>query len=143
MESGFIYAIGAAVLWGLIYAIDQKILSGVAPMTMTFISAVMAAVIVLPFLFLNEGLTQNLLVFGKTNWALITICVVLATVANFFIFSSIKSLNASTASIIEISYPFFVVLFSYALFHSTPNVYFFIGGILVFLGSFIIIKFAS
>jgi len=57
MESGFIYAIGAAVLWGLIYAIDQKILSSVAPMTMTFVSAVMAAVIVLPFLFLNEGLT--------------------------------------------------------------------------------------
>ncbi|MBU0721939.1 DMT family transporter [Patescibacteria group bacterium] len=70
------------------------------------------------------------------------ISIILGTLANFFIFSGIKRLDASTASIVEISYPFFIVLFSYVLFRSTPNIYFFIGGILVFIGSVIIIKFA-
>ncbi len=58
------------------------------------------------------------------------------------VFSGIKNLNASIVSMIEIVYPFFVVLFSYFIFRSTPNVYFFVGGFLVFVGSMIIIKFA-
>ena len=142
MDIGFIYAIGAAITWGLVYAIDQKILSGVSPLTLLFIDSILAAVIMLPFVFFDSGSVKNLLNFGKTTWFLIIISIVLATLANFLIFSGIKNLDASTASIIEISYPFFVVLFSYILFRSTPNIYFFIGGLLVFAGTFIIIKFA-
>ncbi|MEK7501688.1 MAG: DMT family transporter [Patescibacteria group bacterium] len=142
METGFIYAIGAAITWGLVYTIDQKILSGVSPMTLLFIDSIIAAVIMLPFMFFSDGSIKNLFIPGKTNLSLIILSVVLATLANFLIFSGIKNLNASTASMIEIAYPFFVVLFSYIFFRSSPNIYFFIGGILVFIGSVIIIKFA-
>ncbi len=142
METGFIYAIGAAITWGLVYAIDQKILSSVPPLTLLFIDSTITAIIMLPFIFFSNGSIKDIVISGKANWALIIISVVLATLANFLIFSGIKNLNASTASIIEIAYPFFVVLFSYVLFRSTPNIYFFIGGILVFIGSVIIIKFA-
>lgn len=142
METGFIYAIGAAVTWGLVYAIDQKILSGVAPMTLLFVDSIIAAVIMLPFVFFSNGSIKGVLASGATNLSLIVLSVALATLANFLIFSGIKNLDASTASIIEIAYPFFVVLFSYILFRSTPNIYFFIGGTLVFIGSMIIIKFA-
>lgn len=142
METGFIYAIGAAITWGLVYVIYQTILYNVAPMTFLFVESIIAALIMLPFVFFDNGSVKEVLVSSKTNLFLILISVVLATLANFLIFSSIKNLNASTASIIEISYPFFVVLFSYVLFRSTPNIYFFIGGLLIFIGSFIIIKFA-
>ena len=142
METGYIYAIGAAITWGLVYAIDQKILSDVPPITLLFTDSIIAAVVMLPFIFFSNGSIKDVLVSGKTNWTLIIISVVLATLASFLIFSGIKNLNASTASIIEIAYPFFVVLFSYILFRSTPNIYFFIGGTLVFIGSIIIIKFA-
>ena len=142
METGFIYVIGAAITWGLVYAIDQKILSGIAPMTLLFIDSIIAALIMLPFIFFSNGSTKDVVVSGKTDWSLIILSVALGTLANFLIFSGIKNLNASTASIIEIAYPFFVVLFSYILFRSTPNIYFFIGGILIFVGSIIIIKFA-
>jgi len=142
METGFIYAIGAAITWGLVYAIDQKILSGVAPMTLLFIDSIIAAIIVLPFMFFSSGSIKDVIIAGRMNLSLIIITVALATLADFFIFSGIKNLNASTASIIEISYPFFVVLFSYIFFRSTPNIYFFIGGILILVGSIIIIKFA-
>lgn len=142
MESGFIYAIGAAITWGLVYAIDQKILSGITPMTLLFIDSILAVIIMLPFVFFSNGSIKEVFVSSKSNWSLIILSVALATLANFFIFSGIKNLDASTASIIEIAYPFFVVLFSYILFRSTPNIYFFLGGILVFAGCAIIIKFA-
>jgi len=143
MEAGYIFAIGAAITWGLVYAIDQKILNGVSPMTLVFINAITTAVIVSPFIFFNNGSIKEALVSGKTNWGLVSISVVLATLANFLILSGIKNINAPAASIIEITYPFFVVLFSYILFRSTPNVSFFIGGSFILFGSIIIIKFAK
>jgi len=142
MQIGFIYAIGAAVTWGLVYAIDQKILSNVPPMTLLFIDSIITAIVMLPFVFWSNGSIKDTLISGKTNWSLITLSVVLAALANFLIFSGIKNLDASTASIIEIAYPFFVVLFSYIFFRSSPNIYFFIGGVLIFVGSIIIIRFA-
>lgn len=142
MEIGFIYAITAAITWGLVYAIDQKILSGIAPITLLFINSIITAIIVLPFIFFDGGSIKSALLSGRENLTLIILSVVLATLASFLIFSGIKNLDASTASMIEIAYPFFVVLFSYIIFRSTPNIYFFIGGILIFIGSIIIIKFA-
>lgn len=142
MEPGFIYAIGAALTWGLVYAIDQKVLVAIEPVTLVFVNSILTTLIMLPFVFFSNGSIREVFVSGKTNWTLVIVSVVLATAANFFIFSSIKHLNASTASIIETSYPFFVVLFSYILFRSTPNIYFFIGGLLIFAGCIVIIKFA-
>lgn len=142
MNIGFIYALGAAIVWGLVYAVDQKILSSVSPVILLFITSLLATLITLPFMFFDNGSLKVLLGSGKTTLLLILISAFLATLANFLIFSGIKNLNASIASIIEIAYPFFVVIFSFLLFRSTLNVYFFIGGILIFIGSAIIIKFA-
>lgn len=142
MDIGFIYAIGAAITWGLVYTIDEKILSGVSPITLLFVYSILAAIIMLPFVFFDNGSIKNLFSSGKSYLALILVSALLAMLADFLILSGIKHLDASTASIIEIAYPFFVVLFSIILFKAVPNFYFFIGGVLIFLGSTIIIKFA-
>lgn len=142
MDVGFIYAISAAITWGLVYTIDQKILYTVTPLTLLFIHSALSALIVLPFIFFNNGPIKNLSSTGHLNLILIVISVILTTLANFFIFAGIKNSNASTTSIIEIAYPFFVVVFSYLIFRSTPNIYFFIGGVLIALGSIIILKLA-
>lgn len=142
MEIGFIYAIGAAITWGLVYAIDQKILSNITPISLLFINSIITAIIMLPFLFFSNNSVKQFLALDRFNLFLVIFEVLLVMLANFLIFSGIKHLDASTASIIEIAYPFFVVLFSYIIFRSTPNIYFFIGGILVFVGCVIIIKLA-
>lgn len=142
MEIGFIYAIGAAVTWGLVYALDQKILVNVSPATLLFVDSIMAAMIMLPFVFFDQGSIKELFTSGKSNLLIIFIAIFLTTFANFLVLSSIKHLDASTTSVIEIAYPFFVVLFSFILFRSTPNIYFFIGGAFVFVGSVIIVKLA-
>ena len=142
MDIGFIYAIGAAIIWGLVYAIDQKILATVSPMTLLFINSIMAVCIMFPFIFFDNGSVKTLFASGRNTIFLILISAILIIIANFLIFTSIKQLDASTASIVEIAYPFFVVLFSLILFKSTPNPSFFIGGLLIFVGSVIIIKFS-
>ncbi len=142
MEIGFIYAIGAAITWGLVYAIDQKILSNITPISLLFINSIITAIIMLPFLFFSNNSVKQFLALDRANLSLVIFEALLVMLANFLIFSGIKNLDASTASIIEIAYPFFVVLFSYIIFRSTPNIYFFLGGALVFLGSVVIIKLA-
>ena len=139
-NTGLFYAIGAAVVWGLVYTIDQKILSEVSPLMLLFINSIVTVVILLPFVFFTN--TKIVFEVGKMGLLLILGASLLAALANFFIFSSIKSLNASTASIIEVSYPFFVVLFSFIIFRAVPNIYFFLGGALIFAGTFVIIKLA-
>ena len=141
METAFIYAITAAITWGLVYTIDQKILTGVAPRTLLFIDSVVTAVMLVPFILLSKASIRQALVTNQVSWPLIVFAAILAGLANFLIFSGIKSLKASTASVIEITYPFFVVLFTYLLFHSIPNLYFFVGGVVVFIGSIVVIKF--
>jgi len=87
MNAGFLYAIGAALTWGLVYAFDQKILSDSAPLAYLFINSLLSAILVLPFLFFDHGSIRSILSSGRTILLLIVLSVILATVANFLIFS--------------------------------------------------------
>ena len=138
---GFLYAVAAAVIWGLSYTLDQKILTKISPLTLIFVGSLLGALITLPFALADRQSIKTLLESGKNNFLLIFAAVALATLGGFFIFSSIKILGASTASLFEIAYPFFVVLFSFLIFKTTPNLSFMVGAILMFLGSFVIIRF--
>ena len=60
--------------------------------------------------------------------------------ASVLLFVSIDSKNATLASLIEISYPVFVVLFAYVLFRDVHlNASVLVGGLLVFAGVAIIV----
>lgn len=142
MDIGFIYAIGAAILWGLVYTIDQKILYGVSPFIYLFVTSVLVVIIMIPFAFYHNESIKNLFHVSKITWYLFFLSAGLTTLASFFILSGVKNLGASTVSIIEIAYPPFVILFSFIFFRAIPNIYFFIGGTLIFIGSLIIIKFS-
>lgn len=144
MWFGYVLAGAAAVGWGLTYAIDQKILGHISPVTLLFVQSAMTTVLLLPLALLRVGGGESLwsLELGRVNWIYFIVAIVVATLANLLILTSVKLLGASTASIFEIAYPFFVVLFSFWLFRSTPNIYFFLGGGLIFLGSLVIIKWA-
>ena len=138
---GFLYAVGAAITWGLVYTIDQKILTNISPLTLLFIDSLITALIMMPFFFLDKKPIMNLVHSGKVNLLLIFISLLLAVVANFLIYSGIKTIGASMASIFEISYPLFVVLFSFLFFRTSVNTAFLIGAFLIFVGSIIILKF--
>lgn len=136
---GFMYAIGAAISWGFVYALSQKILTKFSPIYFLFISSVVTVIVLLPYVLLNSP-QINIFNVNKNDLILTIVAIFGGIAANILIFSAIKTLGASYASFLEISYPFFVVLFSVILFKTSPNIYFYIGGLLIFIGSFIITK---
>lgn len=141
--TGYLYAIGAAVIWGLVYTIDQRILRGASPFALLFVDSLITALILLPFLFFDKSALASLAGATTRTWLLIVASLVLAALANFLIFSSIKIIGASYASIFEIAYPFFVVAFSYFAFSAVPSLYFLLGAVLIFSGSAIIVFFSK
>ena len=138
---GFIYAIGAALAWGLAYTIDQKILADTSPAVLLFISFIIGAILLLPAVLTQGGSLVSVLNLGKTRLLLILFSIALATLANYLIFASIARLGASLASVFEIAYPFFVFLFSFLIFGSELNIYVIAGSLLIFAGSAIIMRF--
>jgi drug/metabolite transporter (DMT)-like permease len=146
--TGYLYAIGAAITWGLVYTIDQRVLRSASPFALLFVDSIITAIILLPVLFLEKAPLASLTHTPLKTWVLIVVSILFvvvsilfAAVANYFIFSSIKLIDADHASIIEIAYPFFVVIFSYFAFAETPNLYFIFGTILIFAGSGLVIFF--
>ena len=141
MNIGFAYAVGAAITWGVVYTIDQKILVATSPLTLLFINSFITALIILPVLFIDRISIAALLASGKRNLVLVLVSITLAAVANYFIFAAIKHVGAAPASIIEIAYPFFVTLFTFIAFQTLPSIYTLAGGLLIFIGAAMITYF--
>lgn len=138
---GYIFAIGAAVAWGMVYTLDQKIMDKVSPLSLLFFSYVVSTLIVLPLMFLEKGSFQSIITSGKNNLGLLFISTFLTILASFLILSSVKILHAPTASVLEISYPLFVTLFAFLLYNEVITWQFVLGAVLVFSGTAIIIRF--
>ncbi len=139
---GIAYALGAAILWGLVYNLDQKILTKTSPLGILFIGSVITAVVTLPFALSNwESIKPALLSNNRQFLYFFIATQIIAILAEFFIFSSIKTVGASIASFFEIAYPLFVAIFAYIFFNGNLNIYFWVGASLMFLGGVIITRF--
>jgi drug/metabolite transporter (DMT)-like permease len=137
--NGFLYSIGAAITWGVVYTISQRILRIASPFALLFVDSLLTTILLLPFVLARRTSLSSLLTMPNKTWLLVLSSLILAAVATFFSFSGIRILGASTASTFEIAYPFFVVLFSYLVFGARPSIYLVIGALLVFAGSAIIL----
>lgn len=138
---GYILAIGAAMTWGMVCTLDQKIMNKLSPMVLLFVSYIISLLVLLPLMFFEKGSFQSILQAGKTHLGLLFISTLLTVLASILILSSVKILNASTASVLEISYPIWVIVFSYFLYRSHISWQFILGTLLVFSGVAIIIRF--
>jgi drug/metabolite transporter (DMT)-like permease len=139
---GLLFALGASVTWGMVYTLDQRILADISPIKLTFLAALVAALLTLPFVIKDIGSLRSVASMPATTLALIFVSIALGALANFFIYSGIQHLGASVASVFEISYPFFVVFFSLLIFGGNVSLPFIIGGAFMFVGAAIITLFA-
>lgn len=133
---GYFYAVISAILWGLIYTIHQKILTKTSPQLFLVINSIMYLMVVTPFLKSNEVFS---LTTDKFNAGLIICTSILSILGSYSILKAIQYLDASRASIIEISYPMFVMLFSWIAYRQQLGWKTLIGGLLVFMGSAIVV----
>jgi drug/metabolite transporter (DMT)-like permease len=140
MNFGYVFAFLAAITWGITYTLDQKILEKVSPLTLNSMYYFVSFMLTLPFLVYKKKELSIVFTNDKRFIYFLLANFTLAFLANYFITSGIKNLDASTASIIEITYPIFVIIFSIFVFKTMPNYLFFIGSAIVLLGIVLIIK---
>jgi drug/metabolite transporter (DMT)-like permease len=143
---GIIFAMLSAVIWGLVYALDEKILTKFSAIQMLLTEALLFIIIALPLMIITHQFSalKEVLVEGesRTQFLLLLVTIVISGLANLFILSSISRIGASTAAIFEIAYPFFVVVFGYFLYGKQISWQFAVGSACVFVGSVIIVKWA-
>lgn len=114
-------ALLAASLWGLSYAMAENVLKGGISSTslMAFYTWI-AAPIFTVIAWRNGSLRQGISLARENPSFIFSIValVVCYFIGNLLIYWAIKQKDATTVSLIEISYPLFVALFSYVIFNN-------------------------
>jgi len=136
----YVAATGAAIVWGIHYPLIDFAMKRLSVYGVLLIS-------VLPVLFLMPVFLRDLardvdtfkLLPANEQWLIAAIGLT-STLGAVLLYLSVSSKNATLASIIEITYPVFVVLFAYLLFrqvHINTSVIF--GGLMILAGASLII----
>jgi len=136
----YVYAFSASLIWGVHYVLLGRALTTISPISLYWLPTI-PLTLFLPFYY--KTLIQdyhNLL--QATNDVKISAGIVMFTsvIASLLLYKAIHSSNASLASLIEITYPVFVVIFAMVIFgenHLSSTVM--VGGSLIMLGTGIVI----
>lgn len=138
---GHVLAILAAVLWGLTYCLDERVLAGMSVFKLYFLHCLCGLVVAGAILLGQGGSPASLLTFdtSATSLPLVGLTLVTATAAALSILASIQLLGADKSAILEISYPLFVAIFSVLAFGGRLQPQVVVGGAFIFVGSVIIV----
>ncbi|MBU6310800.1 DMT family transporter [Patescibacteria group bacterium] len=142
MGIGIILALGAALSWGIVYALDQKILIELSPSTLLFLYSVTSAVLLLPFVLLDRNVVAQITTLSRETALYVGLSLVLSLIANALVLYSIQNLGAPTAAMLEITYPIFVVLAVLVLFKTVPSPFVLLGGAVILIGAMIVTYYA-
>ena len=146
-EKWMIYGLAAAILWGASYAASGPILRAGMPPLIFYCCYSLIGLITASTLFLIRGDKETLLSqlrglsAAHAGWFLFSL--VAASLAALMTYLAIGEKNATLASMIEISYPLFVVIFTWFFFQEfQPNAMTCLGSFFVIFGVMLILKYA-
>ncbi len=113
-----VYAIGAALLWGLDYTLTEKVLNRVTFSTLLTIELFFGFLGMLGLSLLTGVFWPELSAILRSKQTLlwVLVIVIVFNTANGLIVASIGAKNATIAGLIEISYPLFIAAFTWLLF---------------------------
>jgi drug/metabolite transporter (DMT)-like permease len=136
----YVSAIGAALVWGIHYPLLDHALKRLSLFTVLFLT-VLPMLLAAPFYYPQLAVDAGSI--ARMSWAerLPVLLIPLTSLAGaVLLFLAIGGKNATLASIIEISYPVFVVFFAWLLFRQVHlNASVLVGAALVFAGVALII----
>jgi drug/metabolite transporter (DMT)-like permease len=138
-----IYAVAASVCWGMSYAACGPILKkGLSPLILFFGYTLLGLIGALVMLVLSGKFTSALRLEGldrsDLGWFLFSIGG--SALGAFLTYAAMSAKNPTLASLIEISYPIFVVAFAWLFFREMQlNAMTLLGGALVIAGVAVII----
>lgn len=137
-----ILALGASIMWGLAYAISEKVLrAGVHPSILMVSSAMVSFPL---FVFVASYLGQvkpgiDILMAQPKLIPIIIIQALAIVVGSYMIFVAVNMKNATLVNLIEITYPLFTALFAYIILKDVQfNWWTLVGGLVVMSGLAII-----
>lgn len=136
-----LYALVTSLVWGFDYVLAEKILKKISPASLMFFELLFAAIIVFIFSLFSGKLAKDISIVANSRQTGIYLLfgVLTFALANVLSFYAIQAKNATLASIIEVSYPLFIIIIAWVLFReSALNISVIIGGLLIFAGIFII-----
>ena len=135
-----LFALGASIFWGLSYVFSEQIYEKISVLTSLGLTSAIVAVFSLCVSYFSNTLKSDIhtLTSSRTLMFYFAGGAVALIAAEIFIGFSISFKSATLAGLIEISYPIFIALFSYILFKHQVTLSTIIGGIVVFIGIFII-----
>jgi len=138
----FVYALSAAVIWGISYAASGRAIErGMSPVVFFTLYAGFGTLMGLAALVVTGKLTTipaEVRMMEK-DWPWLAIAVVASGIGALLIYMAIGEKNATIASLIEISYPVFVAFFAWLFFRETQfNVMTVLGGALIMGGVVIV-----
>ena len=136
----YVTALGSALIWGIHYPLIDFAMKRLSVYSVLLLSVI--PIFLLMPLFLREiadDLDTYKVLPSSEQWMIAAIGIT-STLGAVFLYISINNKNATLASLIEMTFPLFVVLFAYLFFkqwHVNSSVV--IGGIMILSGSGLII----
>jgi drug/metabolite transporter (DMT)-like permease len=133
-------ALSASLFWGLSYVFNEEIYKHMSVFTALSIMSFAIFVATAVMAYVTDNLKPDLVALTTSKrlvWYLVGGIMALL-IAELFIGFSITAKNATLAGLIEISYPIFIALFSFILFRSVVNLPTMLGGMIIFIGVFVI-----
>ncbi|WED43264.1 DMT family transporter [Legionella cardiaca] len=135
-----VFAITAALLWGLNYSLAEKILQSISPVTLLAFEMLIGGFLFFIISYFTSFRRDLALLIAEPTVLWLTITeIIIVIAASFFIVCSIQFKNATLAGIIELIYPLFIILFTWLLFgENHVDLSVIIGGALIFIGVLVI-----
>jgi drug/metabolite transporter (DMT)-like permease len=137
----FALAISAAALWGVTYALSERLLRTVSVPVLLLLSSLTSTLVMLAIAGTSGRLAKDLRALASSRELLGLLAAVILTyiLANLAISYSIVGRNATVAAFIEIAYPLFTALAVWLFFKENQlNAATLAGGALIFAGAVII-----
>lgn len=130
------FALSSAILWGLNYALAERVLNQLSATTLLAFEMGLGALIFGTLAYFGDLSSDWKLLKQNSDLAWLTFFEVsIVTIASACIVFSIQAKNATAAGLIELIYPLFIILFSWLLFgqnHMSPQVV--AGGAAIVIG---------
>jgi drug/metabolite transporter (DMT)-like permease len=138
----FVYALLAALLWGVSYAAAGRVLGrGLSSVSFYACYLAFGAIAVGGFFALSgraARFAEDFRALGP-DWIWLVVAVMTAPAAGLLIFTAIGEKNAPVASLIEISYPLAAAFFTWLFFRESHlNVQTAIGAALIYAGIIVV-----
>jgi drug/metabolite transporter (DMT)-like permease len=136
----YLAALGAAVTWGVYYPLVDMALKRISLYSVILLSMIPVLLVMPLFLKTVSSDIETVKTLPVSEQWIIASLGLIGLFGEVMVYLAIGGKNATLASLIEMTYPVFVVLFAYVFYrqmHVTASV--FVGGLMILVGAGLII----